>query len=166
MFTNAELLPTLVQVLGDCPKLNSIIYDGEPKGDIVAKLQAVREGVKLITIAELEALGRNQSEIKVVPPKRDDTCCVMYTSVRVLLRGGMKVSQLTPPSLDRVCMPPGLNRHPQGCHSHARQPHLVGRRCLPPALRDLQRAGRLPCVPVRPFLTGCYLILPPELTCS
>jgi long-chain acyl-CoA synthetase len=82
MFTNAELLPTLIKVLGECPKLNAIIYDGEPKGDILAQLQAVREGVKLYTIQELEALGRAQSEIKVVPPKRSDTCCVMYTSVR------------------------------------------------------------------------------------
>lgn len=81
MFTNADLLPTLLKVLNECPKLNLIIYDGEPKSDVLDKVKGVREGIKLLTIGELEELGKAKGEIQSVPPKREDTCCVMYTSV-------------------------------------------------------------------------------------
>lgn len=189
MFTNAELLPTLLKVLKDCPKLNIIVYDGEPKGDIVSQVETVREGVKLYTIQEVEALGRTKGEIKSVPPKRDDVrppglppsaCCAVSkltgsASSRRPVADGLRhvhVGASTGPARRKAFGRPltstmrallaGLDRHAQGCHSHARQPHLVGRRRLPPAVRDFQRAGRLPCLPVRaPFPSASHPHPPP-----
>ncbi|KAL7413055.1 long-chain-fatty-acid-CoA-ligase [Mrakia frigida] len=79
IFANGDLLPMVVKIIDDCPSLKIVIYDGEPSEDILAELRA-KDGVKVLSLKELEALGKSKGAIKAVPPKRSDVCCVMYTS--------------------------------------------------------------------------------------
>ncbi|GAB5587267.1 long-chain fatty acid-CoA ligase [Umbelopsis nana] len=77
IFTNGDLLPTLLKVLPDCPSLKHVIYCGEAKPDIVEKVKAQVGSV--ISLKELKALGR-QHPTPPVKPKAEDICCIMYTS--------------------------------------------------------------------------------------
>lgn len=84
IFANGELLATVLKIIDDTPTLKTVIYDGEPDEAVVAKLRA-KDGVKVLSLKELTELGKSKGEIKVVKPKRDDVCCVMYTSVSSLI---------------------------------------------------------------------------------
>jgi long-chain acyl-CoA synthetase len=77
IFTNADLLTTLLKVLPECPSLKHVIYSGEAKPEIVEKVKAQLGSV--ISLKELKALGR-QYPRPPVPPKAEDICCIMYTS--------------------------------------------------------------------------------------
>ncbi|SPO46817.1 related to long-chain-fatty-acid-CoA ligase [Moesziomyces antarcticus] len=81
VFTNAELLPTLANVIEDAPTVKYVIYDGKPGDKELNKVRDVlagREG-KLLTIEELWQEGKaNPAEGHL--PTRDDVACIMYTS--------------------------------------------------------------------------------------
>jgi long-chain acyl-CoA synthetase len=82
IFTNAELLPTVVKVAPKVPSLRVVIYDGKPKADVLESLRGVREGFKVLHIDELRELGKAQSEdsLKARLPSSDDIVLIMYTS--------------------------------------------------------------------------------------
>ncbi|CED85600.1 Acyl-CoA synthetase [Phaffia rhodozyma] len=78
VFTNADLLPTLLKVIKNCPDLRTVIYDGEPSNQVLTSFQELKN-VRLISLEEVEELGSKRETVEI-PPKRDDICCVMYTS--------------------------------------------------------------------------------------
>ncbi|KAI0341152.1 acetyl-CoA synthetase-like protein [Trametopsis cervina] len=82
VFTNAELLPVVSKVMGNVPSLRLVIYDGEPKQDLLDKIRGVREGIKVVSIDELRAIGKGlpRDVLSTRIPKREATACIMYTS--------------------------------------------------------------------------------------
>ncbi|KZO91782.1 long-chain-fatty-acid-CoA-ligase [Calocera viscosa TUFC12733] len=80
VFTNAELLGTLLKVLEKTPTVRVIVYDGKPKADVLEKLKKIRGGeIRLIHLDDLEKLGKEHPH-EPTPPKFEDTACIMYTS--------------------------------------------------------------------------------------
>ncbi|CBQ68344.1 related to long-chain-fatty-acid-CoA ligase [Sporisorium reilianum SRZ2] len=81
VFTNAELLPTLANVIGSTDTVKYVIYDGKPDDKHLDKVrQAVssRQG-KVLTLDELLQDGKaNPAQANL--PARDDVACIMYTS--------------------------------------------------------------------------------------
>jgi long-chain acyl-CoA synthetase len=82
LFTNAELLPTLFQILSKAPSVKFVIYDGEPKSSILSDLAKVREGIQVLSITELRDKGKAASNepLQTRRPKPDTIACIMYTS--------------------------------------------------------------------------------------
>lgn len=82
LFTNADLLPTVLKVLPRTPSVRFVIYDGKPKQDVIDKLHSIREGVKTMHIDDLLALGVDvdESRINGRRPKPETVACIMYTS--------------------------------------------------------------------------------------
>jgi long-chain acyl-CoA synthetase len=82
IFTNADLLKTVLEVLPNTPSVRIVVYDGEPKADLLDKIRAVREGVTVLSIDELRARGRALSTdiLASRQPKPEAMCCIMYTS--------------------------------------------------------------------------------------
>ncbi|KAK0551234.1 long-chain fatty acid-CoA ligase [Tilletia horrida] len=82
IFTNAELLPTLSNVIGDTSTVKTVIYDGQPSEAVLEKLKSAagdREGFRAIHLDELIQLGKdNPAEVRA--PKAEDIACIMYTS--------------------------------------------------------------------------------------
>ena len=79
MFTNADLLGTLHKVIGKCPTVKLVVYDGKPEQKLIDDIAGAREGIKLIHIDEVIKLGQaNMQEAR--PTKADDIYCCMYTS--------------------------------------------------------------------------------------
>lgn len=79
MFTNAELLPTLIKVIDDCPTVRLVVYDGTPDESLLDQLRGKREGLNVVHIDEVERLG--QANLKeAVRADPEDVYCVMYTS--------------------------------------------------------------------------------------
>ncbi|ORY26175.1 long-chain-fatty-acid-CoA-ligase [Naematelia encephala] len=79
MFTNADLLPTLLQIIGKCPNVKLVIYDGTPDQKVLDSLKQVREELKLITLDEVTKLGQGKPA-EARKAKRTDIYCCMYTS--------------------------------------------------------------------------------------
>lgn len=79
IFTNAEFLPTLIKVLPNANTIRVVIYDGEPSSVEIEKLRSVRADVKLLSLKELRALGKDKPATNRAPT-RDDVACIMYTS--------------------------------------------------------------------------------------
>lgn len=82
IFTNADLLPVVANVVENVPSLRLVVYDGTPKQAILDKIKASREGIRLITIDEVREIGKNQPEETLLSriPKADTMACIMYTS--------------------------------------------------------------------------------------
>jgi len=86
VFTNAELLPVLANVLANTPSVRLVIYDGTPSAAVLEKLKGVAENqrggsVKIMTLDEVRELGHGKPDIpEDRKPKTEDTCCIMYTS--------------------------------------------------------------------------------------
>ena len=86
VFTNAELLPVLANVLANTPTVRVVIYDGTPTPAVLQKLKGVIESqrsgeVQLLTLDEVRELGKGKPDIPADRrPKSEDTCCIMYTS--------------------------------------------------------------------------------------
>ena len=82
IFTNADLLPTLANVVDKTPTVKYVVYDGEPKEESLNLLKeklSSREGYKVLSITELRDQGKaNPAEPNL--PKADDVACIMYTS--------------------------------------------------------------------------------------
>ncbi|PPR01286.1 hypothetical protein CVT24_006361 [Panaeolus cyanescens] len=83
IFTNENLLPTLIDVLPNTPSVQYIFYDGKP-GEILDKIRSLRKDkpFKLFHIDELRSVGRElpTSTLKPRRPDRDTLACIMYTS--------------------------------------------------------------------------------------
>lgn len=83
LFTNDDLLPTVLKVLPRTPTVKFVVYDGSPKEDIIKQIQSVRDGaVKAIHIDDLLAVGKDVdiATIQNRRPKPDTIACIMYTS--------------------------------------------------------------------------------------
>ncbi|KAK0216304.1 long-chain-fatty-acid-CoA-ligase [Armillaria fumosa] len=82
LFTNAELLPTLYNVLRQTPTVKYIIYDGKTSSKLVDELHAVRDDIRVSHVDEVRANGKTKSvdTIKDLRPTPDTTACIMYTS--------------------------------------------------------------------------------------
>ncbi|KIM26596.1 hypothetical protein M408DRAFT_25303 [Serendipita vermifera MAFF 305830] len=85
VFTNAELLPVVTNVIANTPTVRTIIYDGKPSTAVLDKLKDAaakcHHEVKILSIEELQALGKGKPDIPAErKPKAEDTCCIMYTS--------------------------------------------------------------------------------------
>ena len=81
IFTNAELLPTLLKVLPQTPTVKYVVYDGEPKQAILDSIRSLRD-IQVFSISELRELGKTKS-IDVLEsrlPKKEDMALIMYTS--------------------------------------------------------------------------------------
>ncbi|KAN0065927.1 long-chain fatty acid-CoA ligase [Thecaphora frezii] len=82
IFTNADLLPTLSNVIDRTPTVKYVIYDGDAKADVLKKLHDKledREGSLVLTLDELKQRGK-QNPAEPNPPKPNDVACIMYTS--------------------------------------------------------------------------------------
>jgi len=82
MFTNVDLLSTVAGAIGDCQTVKVIIYNGElsaKEEETKRKIESTRENLKVISIAELRNLGK-ENPCEPVPPKPQDIACIMYTS--------------------------------------------------------------------------------------
>ena len=82
VFTNAELLPTVLRVLPNTPTIKVVIYDGKPPADLVEKIKTAVPGreVRVLSQDELRELGKGKPEHEERRPKPEDTACIMYTS--------------------------------------------------------------------------------------
>jgi len=82
IFTNAELIKTLLKVLPNTPSLEFVFYDGKASEQDLEQIRAVREGVKLMHIEELQKLGEAQDDsvLEGRRPTPETHACIMYTS--------------------------------------------------------------------------------------
>ncbi|KXN83423.1 Long-chain-fatty-acid--CoA ligase 2 [Leucoagaricus sp. SymC.cos] len=78
LFTNDDLLPTVVKVLTRTPSVKFIIYDGKPKQELLDNIN----DVKAIHLDDLLAMGKDVdiSTIRNRYPKPETVACIMYTS--------------------------------------------------------------------------------------
>ena len=82
VFTNAELLPSLLRVLPKTPTVKIVVYDGKPETSVLDNIRAVRDTIKLMSVDELRESGRAASTegLDARLPKKDDVALIMYTS--------------------------------------------------------------------------------------
>lgn len=82
VFTNADLLTTLKNVLPNTPSVRLIVYDGDAKSSLLDDIRNIRENVVILSIDELREIGAKQSKegLKERRPSRDDVALIMYTS--------------------------------------------------------------------------------------
>ncbi|KAF7307833.1 Long-chain-fatty-acid-CoA ligase [Mycena kentingensis (nom. inval.)] len=57
LFTNAELLPTLLKVLPNTPTVKFIVFDGEPSDKTLASIAESRPDIRILSITELRTKG-------------------------------------------------------------------------------------------------------------
>lgn len=79
MFTNADLLPTLLKVIDKTETVKIIVYDGEADHKTIEELKNVREGMKVLTLDEVVEIGK-KNPVEAIQAKREDVYCCMYTS--------------------------------------------------------------------------------------
>lgn len=81
LFTNAELLSTVLKVLPNAPSIKYIVYDGYAKQSLLDNLRSNRD-IKVFSIAELRELGKDKpaEPLEARRPKADTMACIMYTS--------------------------------------------------------------------------------------
>ncbi|KAI0323620.1 long-chain-fatty-acid-CoA-ligase [Cubamyces sp. BRFM 1775] len=82
IFTNAELLPVVANVAANVPSLRLVMYDGEPKQELVDKIKAARDTIQVVSLDEVRKLGKGTSpeDLKDRRPSPTDVSCIMYTS--------------------------------------------------------------------------------------
>lgn len=82
VFTNADLLPSLIRVIPKTPSIQIVVYDGSPSDKVLNDLRAAREGLTVIHINDVRAKGQENKDVdtKSRLPGPDDTACIMYTS--------------------------------------------------------------------------------------
>ncbi|KAI9331215.1 hypothetical protein BDR26DRAFT_922214 [Obelidium mucronatum] len=79
IFTNADLLPMIAAVAPKVGTLKNIVYNGTPDQTVVQRIRQDHPNLKLVSLQELEQLGK-QHPVDPVPPKADDLALIMYTS--------------------------------------------------------------------------------------
>jgi long-chain acyl-CoA synthetase len=81
IFTNAELLPTLLKVLPNTPSVKYVIYDGEANQTILDSMRSLRD-IQVVNISELREIGKTKSVdiLQSRLPKKEDMALIMYTS--------------------------------------------------------------------------------------
>ena len=81
IFTNAELLPTLLKVLANTPSVKYVIYDGEADQTILESIRSLR-AIQILSISELREIGKTKSVdiLQSRLPKKEDMALIMYTS--------------------------------------------------------------------------------------
>ena len=81
IFTNADLLPTLLKVLPDTPSVKYVIYDGEAKQTVLDSIRSLRD-IQVLNISELREIGKTKSVdiLQSRLPKKEDIALIMYTS--------------------------------------------------------------------------------------
>jgi long-chain acyl-CoA synthetase len=59
-----------------------VVYDGQPKEDVLAKIIGAREGVTVVSLDALREIGRAEpiEAAESRKPSIDDVACIMYTS--------------------------------------------------------------------------------------
>nr|GAT48813.1 long-chain-fatty-acid-CoA ligase [Mycena chlorophos] len=82
LFTNAELLSTLVKVIPNTPSVKYIVFDGEPSPKVLASISESRPDIQVLTIDDLRARGRAlpMSIVEGRRPTSATVSCIMYTS--------------------------------------------------------------------------------------
>ncbi|KAF8882829.1 long-chain-fatty-acid-CoA-ligase [Infundibulicybe gibba] len=82
LFTNSELLPTLVKVLKNTPTVKYIVYDGDVQPAVLESIKGSREDIKTLSITELREIGRGKptEALEARLPKPETMACIMYTS--------------------------------------------------------------------------------------
>ncbi|EAU81904.1 acyl-CoA synthetase [Coprinopsis cinerea okayama7 len=83
IFTNTDLLPTVLKVLDNTPSVQFVFYDGSPDSSSIDKIKSIRDGsVQAIHIDDLRKLGREQPEsiLEGRRPTPETSACIMYTS--------------------------------------------------------------------------------------
>ncbi|ORY29736.1 acetyl-CoA synthetase-like protein [Rhizoclosmatium globosum] len=76
LFTNAELLPMVIQIISRCEKLKNVVYNGSAAEKDVEEL---KKRVGVYSLAELSELGTSKP-FEAIPPRPDDLAVIMYTS--------------------------------------------------------------------------------------
>lgn len=79
VFTNHDLISTLNNVINQAPTVRVVIYDGQPKESDLQKLRSSREGIKVLSLDELRAIGKGKPRPNRLPTP-GDISCIMYTS--------------------------------------------------------------------------------------
>ncbi|WVQ81778.1 hypothetical protein IAT38_003903 [Cryptococcus sp. DSM 104549] len=79
MFTNADLLGTLVKVIKETQTVSLIVYDGKADEKVLQEIKQVREGLRVVTLDEVIEAGKKKP-VEAIPAKREDIYCCMYTS--------------------------------------------------------------------------------------
>ena len=81
IFTNAELLPTLLTVLPQTPSVKYVIYDGEAKQTIIDSIRSLR-AIEVLSISEVREIGKTKPVdiLESRLPKKEDVALIMYTS--------------------------------------------------------------------------------------
>lgn len=79
MFTNADLLPTLAKIIGQCPAVKLVVYDGKVEQSVIDQLSRAREGIQVVSLDEVIKRGRD-TPTQARLAKREDVYCCMYTS--------------------------------------------------------------------------------------
>mgnify|MGYP002715270059 CR=1 FL=1 len=82
IFTNADKLHVVDQVIAEVPSLRVVIYDGEADEGIINSIKqklSGRPNATVITLDEVIDLG-NKSEPHKSIPRPEDVACIMYTS--------------------------------------------------------------------------------------
>ncbi|KAL0952534.1 hypothetical protein HGRIS_006793 [Hohenbuehelia grisea] len=82
LFTNAELLPTLLNVLTHTPTVKFVFFDGKAEESVLENIRSHREDIKVHHIDELREIGKQQSKdiLESRKPNKDTVACIMYTS--------------------------------------------------------------------------------------
>jgi long-chain acyl-CoA synthetase len=81
IYLDPHLLTKLINPLKEAKDIRYVIYNTEPevKQADIDKLKEAHPELTIMSIEELRKLGED-NPADPVPPKRDDLCCVMYTS--------------------------------------------------------------------------------------
>ncbi|TFK68797.1 long-chain-fatty-acid-CoA-ligase [Pluteus cervinus] len=82
VFTNAELLPTVLKVIGRTPTVKFIIYDGEKPAKVISDIKTARDDIQVFSIDELRESGKTKPKepLESRRPKPETLACIMYTS--------------------------------------------------------------------------------------
>lgn len=83
IFTNANLMATVVKILPNTPSVEFVFYDGDLDQSMVDKIKSIRDGaIRTMHIDEIRKLGKEQEEsiLESLRPVPTLPCAIAYTS--------------------------------------------------------------------------------------